>query len=59
MIYGELANPTEYSADFNDITLGGALCVAGFDNLLEGVAADHTAPAADSSSLICPPRLNC
>ena len=31
MIYGELANPTEYSADFNDITLGGSLCVAGFD----------------------------
>ena len=31
MIYGELANPTEYSDDFNDITLGGSLCVAGFD----------------------------
>ncbi|HVM92375.1 MAG TPA: S53 family peptidase [Terriglobales bacterium] len=31
MIYGELANQSEYSADFNDITSGGSLCVAGFD----------------------------
>jgi subtilase family serine protease len=31
MIYNELANPSEYSADFNDITLGGSSCTAGFD----------------------------
>jgi kumamolisin len=31
MMYNELANPSEYSADFNDITTGGSLCVAGFD----------------------------
>jgi len=31
MIYGELANPGEYSADFNDITSGGSLCITGFD----------------------------
>ncbi|HTR23254.1 MAG TPA: S53 family peptidase [Terriglobales bacterium] len=31
MIYNELANPSEYSADFNDITLGGSSCVTGFD----------------------------
>src|SRR5580698_8435344 len=31
MMYNELANPTEYSDDFNDITLGGSLCVTGFD----------------------------
>ncbi len=31
MIYNELANPSEYSADFNDITLGGSSCITGFD----------------------------
>jgi len=31
MMYNELANPTEYSDDFNDITLGGSECVVGFD----------------------------
>jgi kumamolisin len=31
MIYSELANPTEYSADFNDITTGGSQCIVGFD----------------------------
>ncbi len=30
-IYGELANPTEYKADFNDITQGDARCLVGFD----------------------------
>ncbi len=30
-IYGELANPTEYSADFNDITQGDSRCQVGFD----------------------------
>ena len=30
-IYNELANPTEYSDDFNDITLGGSQCKVGFD----------------------------
>lgn len=31
LIYGELANPTEYKADFNDITQGDPRCKAGFD----------------------------
>jgi len=31
MMYNELANPTEYADDFNDITLGGSLCKTGFD----------------------------
>ncbi len=31
MMYGELANQTEYNADFNDITQGGSSCKAGFD----------------------------
>jgi kumamolisin len=30
-IYGELANPTEYKADFNDITQGDSRCKTGFD----------------------------
>ncbi len=30
-IYGELVNPTEYKAYFNDITQGGSLCVVGWD----------------------------
>ncbi len=31
MMYNELANPTEYGADFFDITQGNSLCSAGFD----------------------------
>ena len=30
-MYGELANPAEYSADFNDITLGDPRCMVGWD----------------------------
>jgi len=30
-IYGELANQSEYSADFNDITQGDSRCTVGFD----------------------------
>jgi len=30
-IYGELANPAEYSADFNDITQGDKRCMVGWD----------------------------
>ncbi len=31
MMYNELANPTEYAADFNDITQGDPRCTVGFD----------------------------
>jgi kumamolisin len=31
LIYGELANPTEYKAYFNDITKGDPRCTVGFD----------------------------
>ncbi len=31
MMYHELANPTEYSDDFNDITQGAKQCTVGFD----------------------------
>jgi subtilase family serine protease len=31
LIYGELANPTQYKADFNDITKGDTRCKVGFD----------------------------
>ena len=31
LMYGELANPTEYQAYFNDITQGDHRCTAGFD----------------------------
>jgi kumamolisin len=31
MMYTELANPTEYQADFNDITQGDSRCKVGFD----------------------------
>jgi len=30
-MYNELANPTEYQADFNDITQGDSRCTVGFD----------------------------
>jgi kumamolisin len=31
MMYNELANPSEYSADFNDITAGSSRCTVGWD----------------------------
>ena len=31
LMYNELANPTQYKADFNDITQGDPLCAKGFD----------------------------
>jgi len=31
MMYNELANPTEYSADFNDITKSNSHCMTGWD----------------------------
>ena len=31
LFYSELANPTEYAADFNDITLGASQCKTGWD----------------------------
>ena len=40
-IYGELANPAEYQADFNDITQGDARCVPGWD-LCTGVGSPRT-----------------
>ncbi|MGA2966150.1 MAG: S53 family peptidase [Terriglobales bacterium] len=40
-IYGELANPTEYGADFYDITQGDARCVTGWD-LCAGVGSPRT-----------------
>jgi|HubBroStandDraft_1064217.scaffolds.fasta_scaffold66279_3 kumamolisin len=40
-IYGELANPAEYKADFNDITLGDSLCTVGWD-LCTGVGSART-----------------
>jgi subtilase family serine protease len=40
-IYGELASPTEYSADFNDITQGNSHCKAGWD-LCAGVGSPRT-----------------
>jgi len=30
-MYSELANPLEYSADFNDITSGSSKCKVGWD----------------------------
>jgi kumamolisin len=41
MLYNELANPTEYSADFNDITQGDSRCTAGFD-LCTGIGSPKT-----------------
>jgi kumamolisin len=40
-IYGELANPTEYKADFNDITQGASQCAVGWD-ICSGVGSPHT-----------------
>ena len=41
MLYSELANPTEYSADFNDITQGDPSCKVGFD-LCTGIGSPKT-----------------
>ena len=41
MMYNELANPTEYSADFNDITQGDSRCKVGFD-LCTGIGSPRT-----------------
>jgi len=40
-IYGELTNPTEYKADFNDITQGDSRCAVGWD-LCTGVGSPRT-----------------
>lgn len=40
-IYGELANPTEYKADFNDITQGDKRCMVGWD-LCTGIGSPRT-----------------
>jgi subtilase family serine protease len=40
-IYGELANPTEYAADFNDITQGDSRCKVGWD-LCTGVGSPRS-----------------
>ncbi len=41
MIYGELANSTEYAADFNDITQGSTECGVGFDKC-SGIGSANT-----------------
>ncbi len=41
MMYDELANPTEYSADFNDITTGASQCKVGWD-LCAGIGSPRT-----------------
>ncbi len=41
MLYNELANPTEYAADFFDITQGNALCAIGFDECV-GIGSPRT-----------------
>src|SRR5271157_5452684 len=41
MMYNELANPTEYSADFNDITQGNSHCKVGWD-LCAGIGSPKT-----------------
>jgi subtilase family serine protease len=40
-MYGELAVPSEYSADFNDITSGDSRCIVGFD-LCTGIGSPKT-----------------
>ena len=40
-IYGELANPSEYSADFNDITQGDSRCAVGWD-VCTGIGSPRT-----------------
>ena len=41
MMYNELANPSEYKADFYDITLGDSRCKVGFD-LCSGIGSPRT-----------------
>ena len=41
MMYSELANPTEYAADFNDITQGDPHCKVGWD-LCAGIGSPRT-----------------
>lgn len=41
MMYNELANPTEYKADFNDITKGDSHCKVGWD-LCAGIGSPKT-----------------
>ncbi len=41
MMYNELANATEYKADFYDITQGDARCKVGFD-LCTGIGSPRT-----------------
>ncbi|HKN71455.1 MAG TPA: S8 family serine peptidase [Terriglobales bacterium] len=41
MMYDELANPTEYAADFNDITQGAPQCMVGWD-LCAGIGSART-----------------
>jgi subtilase family serine protease len=40
-MYAELANPTEYAADFNDITTGARQCTTGWD-LCAGIGSPRT-----------------
>jgi kumamolisin len=40
-MYSELANPTEYAADFNDITNGSSQCKVGWD-LCAGIGSPRT-----------------
>jgi kumamolisin len=41
MLYSELADPTKYAADFNDITAGDSRCKTGFD-LCTGIGSPKT-----------------
>ena len=41
MMYNELANPTEYADDFNDITQGAPQCMVGWD-LCAGIGSART-----------------
>ena len=41
MMYNELANPAQYSADFNDITVGDPHCQVGWD-LCAGIGSAKT-----------------
>jgi kumamolisin len=40
-MYTELANPTQYKADFNDVKLGDSRCKVGFDQCT-GIGSPHT-----------------
>jgi len=45
-IYGELANPSEYAADFFDITKGASQCGVGWD-FCAGIGSPRTYAASD------------